>query len=221
VLEHARIAGQFRGKRHVSALPLVGFKRGESLPATAEAAARVIAESVLEASEGEPFVLVGHSSGGALALSVTTVLEHTWGIKPDAVIMLDTLSLRHETSEKMDTHAFGKHYTTQAQDKSAGVKLDSARVTAMGHWFKMMKDLVVYPSTVPSLLIRCTVMVGSLQPVEEGVVPADTVRLIEADHFSMVTTDSAQTDEIMEEWLGTLAAGTTSAEEAAVATSTD
>src|SRR5581483_7517771 len=53
VHQHARLAAEFRGLRHVSALPLPGFGRGEPLPGSAEALARVLADAVLKAADDE------------------------------------------------------------------------------------------------------------------------------------------------------------------------
>jgi NAD(P)-dependent dehydrogenase (short-subunit alcohol dehydrogenase family)/acyl carrier protein len=203
VHQYARVASHFQGKRHVSALPLVGFEVGESLPATAEAACRVIAESVLEASEGEPFVLVGHSSGGALALYVAGVLEHTWGVRADAVVMLDTLTLQSD-SEKMDFTEFTRFYMSEIASKTESVMLNSTRLSAMGHWFNMMDNVVIYPTTARTLLVRCAVPLPGVEFGEEPTVSADTVLMIAADHFSMATQESAVTAQMVEEWLGTL-----------------
>ncbi|WP_223274058.1 alpha/beta fold hydrolase, partial [Nocardia cerradoensis] len=65
--QYARIAAQLRTGRDVLALPLIGFDAGEPLPTTPAAALEATAGSVLAAAQGEPFVLVGHSSGGLLA----------------------------------------------------------------------------------------------------------------------------------------------------------
>ncbi|MEO6086870.1 MAG: type I polyketide synthase [Umezawaea sp.] len=203
---YARVAAHLRGKRHVSALPLVGFAPGESLPATTEAAARVVAESVLHASDGEPFVLVGHSTGGTLAYYAAAVLEQTWGIRPDGVVMLDTLSLHYGVSEAMNFDSVTRNYFN-TMDSSA-VSMNSARLSAMAHWFVKMTDIGLHPAA-PKLLIRCAreiegtgLEISSAQAVT---VPADDIRVIKADHMSMVKEDSASTAQAIEDWLATLA----------------
>ncbi|MDW6059354.1 hypothetical protein SAZ11_16655 [Streptomyces sp. FXJ1.4098] len=47
----------------VSAVPLPGFAPDERLPETSEAAVSVAAECVRKAADGDPFVLLGYSSG--------------------------------------------------------------------------------------------------------------------------------------------------------------
>ncbi|GFJ85365.1 type I polyketide synthase [Phytohabitans houttuyneae] len=197
---YARIAAQFRGKRHVSALPLVGFAPGESLPATGAAAARVVAESILHASDGDPFIVVGHSTGGTLAYFAAGELEHTWGIKPDAVIMLDTLAL---TFSQDDYDNVGRFYL--AGIDSPLVNLNSARLSAMAHWFVRLKDISVPPTTAPTLMIRSAITPdGEEIPYTEPWVPVNDVRSIEADHLSLAAEHSAVTAGVIEEWIAGL-----------------
>ncbi|MGQ0836941.1 SDR family NAD(P)-dependent oxidoreductase [Actinokineospora sp.] len=200
---YARIAAHLRGKRHVSALPLVGFAPGESLPATAEAAARVIAESALQASDGDPFVLVGHSTGGTLAYHAAGVLEHVWGIRPDAVVLLDTLSLSYDGKDGVDFGDIGRYYL--ADIDSPLVTLHSARLSAMAHWFLRLTGMDVGPTTAPTLLVRCAVTPdGEEIPWNEPPVPVDAIRMIDADHLSLAAEHSALTAGVLDEWIGTI-----------------
>ncbi|MBL1102637.1 type I polyketide synthase, partial [Streptomyces coffeae] len=205
VHQYARVASRFRGNRHVSALPLLGFAEGESLPATSEAAVRLIAESALLASDGEPFVLVGYSLGGTFAYRAAGVMEETWGIRPDGLIMLDTLSLEYQDGEGVDWDLFHRNYLASLDTPS--VKLSSARLSAMAHWFLQMTRgrAEQYTTSVPSLLIRCT---ESMAGVERGdappPVPADTTSMIEATHQTLIADASAETARLMDEWLTTL-----------------
>ncbi|MBM2619678.1 SDR family NAD(P)-dependent oxidoreductase [Actinoplanes sp. LDG1-06] len=199
---YARMAAHLRGKRHVSALPLVGFAPGEPLPATTEAAGRVVAESVLHASEGEPFVLIGHSSGGTLAYFAAGILEKTWGVRPEAVIMLDTLSLRYDDSENINFDATSNNYFTSMD--SPAVSMNSARLSAMSHWFVKMTGIGDEP-TVPKLMIRCAQEAeGTDFETASSVataVPADEVREIATHHMAMVMEDAAMTAQMIDEWL--------------------
>ncbi|MGW1537732.1 type I polyketide synthase [Streptomyces aureus] len=206
--QYARLAAHFRGDRGVQALPLVGFAAGESLPGSARAITRAAAESVLHASDGDPFVLVGHSSGGALALAVAGLLESMWGVRADGVIMLDTLSLRHEHEDSVDYRQLARRF--MGETDSATVTVDSNRLSAMAHYLNRMSALEVAPTTSPTLLVRCSVpLLGDADTrVEHGqqelLVPAQTIRTIDADHFSLAQRDSHVTATVMKEWLATL-----------------
>ncbi|MEU0878840.1 type I polyketide synthase [Lentzea sp. NPDC005914] len=199
---YARLAAHLRGKRHVSALPLIGFGDGEALPRTTEAAARFVAESILNGTDGDPFVLVGHSSGGTLAYFAAAVLEQTWGITPEAVIMLDTLSMNYNSSEGMDFDAVTTNYFTTMD--SPAVNMNSTRLSAMAHWFPLIIDTGLH-TTVPKLLIRCanevkgTDLVTTDQDVD---VPTDEIRVVATDHMAMVKEDAGVVAEVMEDWLG-------------------
>ncbi|MFI1798840.1 SDR family NAD(P)-dependent oxidoreductase [Streptomyces sp. NPDC020379] len=212
VHEYARFAAPFRGQRHVSAVPLVGFAAGERLPATPESAVRVIAESALRASDGEPFVLAGHSSGGAFAYAAAGLLESTWGIKPTAVVLLDTLSLRHENREDVDYAGLMRR--NFMVDEVSPVRMTNSRLSAMGRWMGLLSRLDVQHPTVPVLSLQAARQAPGLQflaNAPEGAggegpsaFPSAQVRSIDADHFSLVKADAAAAAEAVESWLGSI-----------------
>ncbi|SES16940.1 Acyl transferase domain-containing protein [Lentzea xinjiangensis] len=198
---YARLAAHLRGKRHVSALPLIGFGAGEPLPKDSAAVNRWVAEAVLHASDGDPFVLVGHSSGGTLAYLAAGVIEETWGVKADGVIMLDTLSLNYDNREGMDFESVTTNYFNTMD--SPAVNMNSARLSAMAHWFPRIIDTGIH-TTVPKLLVRCDREVRGTDLVttnQDVAVPADDIRLVATDHMAMVKEDAHLTAEVMEEWL--------------------
>ncbi|MEV4970694.1 type I polyketide synthase [Streptomyces scopuliridis] len=204
VHQYARIAAHFRGKRHLSALPLMGFAPGEPLPATSEAAVRIVAESALHASDGEPFVLVGHSSGGSLAYLAAGAMEETWGIKPEGVILLDSASIHYGLGEGNDLDATTRFYL--ADIDSPSVMLNSARMSAMVHWFMALTESKTPPPTARTLQVRCTQDLDGFI-LDTSSVPADDVLDIEANHLSLAKEHSALTADTIEKWLGTLPAG--------------
>ncbi|MFE1030097.1 SDR family NAD(P)-dependent oxidoreductase, partial [Streptomyces sp. NPDC058818] len=214
VHQYATLSGHFRGKRDVTALPLIGFNTGEALPAHPEAAARIIAESTLQAADGKPFVLVGHSSGGSLAYAAAGVLESTWGIRPTAVVLLDTLSIRHDSDEGVDYNGMMKFNFTAVDDSP--VRLTNSRLSAMGRWMVLLNALDVHPTTAPVLEIKCTraliegVPAPDPERLREPVVPEAAVRPLDADHLSLIREDSGPAAGLMEEWLTALESTVTS-----------
>ncbi|MFE6358054.1 beta-ketoacyl synthase N-terminal-like domain-containing protein [Streptomyces rochei] len=214
VHQYATLSGHFRGKRDVTALPLIGFNTGEALPAHPEAAARIIAESALQAADGKPFVLLGHSSGGSLAYAAAGVLESTWGIRPTAVVLLDTLSIRHDSDEGVDYNGMIKFNFTAVDDSP--VRLTNSRLSAMGRWMVLLNALDVHPTTAPVLEIKCTraliegVPAPDPERLHEPVVPDATVRPLDADHLSLIREDSGPAAGLVEEWLTALETTVTS-----------
>ncbi len=231
VHQYSRLAARFRGMRDVAALPLSGFAGGERLPGTPQAATRAVAESALRAADGEPFVLVGHSSGGSFAYAAAGLLEHTLGVRPQAVVLLDTLSIRHDSDEGVDYEGMMR-LNFQATEASP-VRITNARLSAMVRWMVLLNGLEVEHTTAPVLMIRCgrdlpglasggdnaaggageaggVGEVGEAAAGEAGAAPAEPLfpgallRTVDADHLSMVREDAAATAEIMEGWLGSL-----------------
>ncbi|MEU7474264.1 beta-ketoacyl synthase N-terminal-like domain-containing protein [Streptomyces sp. NPDC044984] len=215
VHQYAQLSAHFRGSRDVAALPLVGFATGEALPAGPEAAARVIAESALQAADGRPFVLVGHSSGGSLAYAAAGVLETTWGIRPAAVVLLDTLSIQHKNDEGVDFSGMMRFNFTAVDDSP--VRLTNSRLSAMGRWMVLLNALDVHPTTAPVLEIKCTraliegVPAPDTDTLHEPLVPSATVRPVDADHLSVIREDSAKAAALIQEWLTELETPTAAA----------
>ncbi|ARZ72145.1 polyketide synthase [Streptomyces albireticuli] len=212
VHEYVRLAAPFRGRRHVSAVPLIGFSAGERLPATPESAVRVIAESALRASDGNPFVLAGHSSGGAFAYAAAGLLENTWGIRPAAVVLLDTLSLRHENNEQVDYAGLMRR--NFLVDEVSPVRMTNSRLSAMGRWMGLLSRLDVQHTTAPVLNVVAARQSAGVDSAvagyqgnggeEDSAFPSAQSRGVDADHFSMVKADAAATAEVVESWLGSL-----------------
>ncbi|WEB45356.1 SDR family NAD(P)-dependent oxidoreductase [Streptomyces yunnanensis] len=210
VHEYARFAAPFRGERHVNAVPLVGFAAGERLPTTVATAVRSIAESVLSASDGKPFILTGHSSGGTYAYAVAGLLEATWGIKPEAVVLLDSVSIQHDDQEGIDYDRLLHH--NFVVDEESPVRITNSRLSGMARWMNLLSQLEVSHTTAPVLVVRATqesvgleaVAAAAAEETKSKAFPTAEVRLVQADHFSMVRDDAPQTARIVKEWLDTL-----------------
>jgi acyl carrier protein len=204
VHQHARLVTRFRGNRPVSAIPLLGFGIGESLPSTPDAAVEVVARSVLDAAQGDPFVLLGYSSGGSLAYSVAGLLE-AQGVRPDGVVMLDTFSVHGDGAGlPLDELAMG----VLDKESSYG-RFDSARLSGMGRWFDLMPKLTLTEIAAPVLFVQCAEPFFGGAPDNDGwrakpVYPAHTLHAISADHFSVVEDKADQTAEAVEDWLSEL-----------------
>ena len=202
VQEYARFAARFRGKRKVIALPLVGFAPGDPQPATAECAARSIAESALRASDGEPFILVGHSSAGSYSYAAAGLLESTWGIKPAGLVLLDTLSIRHESHEEIDYGGLLRANFLAAE--ASQVRITNAKMSAMGRWMRLLNSIDVQQMTAPVLSIQATRLYPGIQADGDGLskkIPTADIVKLDADHLSIVRTDAPAAAEVADNWL--------------------
>ncbi|MEK2476997.1 SDR family NAD(P)-dependent oxidoreductase [Streptomyces noursei] len=210
VHEYARFAAPFRGERHVCALPLVGFAAGERLPTTVATAVRTIAESALRASDGKPFILAGHSSGGTYAYAAAGLLEATWGIRPEAVVLLDSVSIRHDDNEEIDYDR--QMHSNFVDNEESPVRMTNSRLSGMARWMNLLSQLDVSHTTAPVLVVRATqesvgmeaIAAGAVNETKSKAFPTAELRLVAADHFSMVRDDAPETARIVKEWLASL-----------------
>ncbi|MFF3484582.1 SDR family NAD(P)-dependent oxidoreductase [Streptomyces sp. NPDC002701] len=206
VHQHARLGAEFRDIRHVSALPLPGFQRGEPLPESSEALSRVLGEAVLAAAEGEPFVLLGYSSGGIIAHVLARHLEQTVGTPPAGLILVDTFRVEDTA---MDV-GFGRLMGEVLEMESTFGRYDASRLSAMPHFFKVLEDFEPVPLAVPTLFVQASE--PFVEP-PEGVDPADmlarpwdpehTVRTVKGHHFTLGQEHAPETARAIEEWLVT------------------
>ena len=202
VHQYRNIATHFRGVRKVVAVPLAGFASGELLPATPEAAARVVAECVLAAGDGAPFVLVGHSTAGVIASAVAGLLEHTWGVRPAGLALLDTLSRHHAAGDTSDYTAMTRDIVIKFEQAEGGVEhVDSTRLSAMARWVNRLPDMERERTTAPVLLLRCGEVADTPPEQRALLVEGDSIRQLHSTHVALAQEDAEQTALRLEEWL--------------------
>ncbi|MEU8378646.1 thioesterase domain-containing protein [Streptosporangium sp. NPDC048865] len=202
VHQYARFAAHFRGERHVSAIPLLGYASGEGLPATVDIALGSIAESVALASEGEPFVLVGHSAGGVLAHGAAGVLEKR-GILPEAVVMMDSFHPRAGGGSQTLSEQVMRYILEM---ETVFGEFDGARLSAMGYWSAIMSGAGPADVDAPVLFVRCAEPFPGVEPGSDHwratpFDPSHTVRTVEADHFSMLAEKAGETARLIDGWI--------------------
>ncbi|MFJ7201490.1 MULTISPECIES: thioesterase domain-containing protein, partial [unclassified Streptomyces] len=207
VHQHARLVSHFGGRRKISALPVPGFVAGESLPTSSDAAVQALARSVLKAADGEPFVLLGYSSGGTLAYATAGYLEKECGASPAGVILLDTFKVHDGGGDgvPMDDLALGMF-----DKESAFGQFDSSRLSAMGRWVELVPQLPLTAVESPVLFVQCTqsfvpdgddpspeMADGRAEPWEA----THTLRTVRANHFTLVEDRAEETAQVIDEWL--------------------
>ncbi|MEV6430209.1 SDR family NAD(P)-dependent oxidoreductase [Nocardia sp. NPDC051463] len=200
VHQHARLATHFRDAVRFSAVPLPGFASGEKLPDSAEAAVTAVVDSVLGAAAGEPFVLLGYSSGGALAYAAARRLERSPRGRLAALVMIDTFRIDDPTVpiETILREMF--------VDETGIAGPTGDRLSAMGRWLAVMSDMDFAPIEVPVLFVRATepFAPGTGDPARWQTRPFhDThdLRTVRSDHFGLVGRDSEHTAQVVRAWL--------------------
>jgi thioesterase domain-containing protein len=214
VHQYARIATHLRGRREVLALPLLGYELGESLPATGADAIGAVVHGALDAADGEPFVLLGHSAGGLLAYCAAAALRDN-DASLRGVVMLDTFF----TSGGRQPAAGAASDAQPADDLVLPALFDavfrteknfggfnSARLSAMAHWLTLWPEIEIGQVDVPVLFVQCTEPLDGVPSESDGwrSTPVDsshTVRPLAANHFSMLEDHAEDTARLVEEWL--------------------
>ncbi|MFF8911511.1 alpha/beta fold hydrolase, partial [Streptomyces olivaceoviridis] len=202
--QHARLAAHFRGERRVSGLALPGFGDGDRLPATAAAAVEALAEAVLRTAEGEPFVLVGFSSGGVLAYATAHFLEQRQA-QVAGVVLLDSYAV---TDDSMPSGFEHMSYRLLEMESAFG-PYRSAELTAMSRYFHFLPALTRETVKAPVLFVGVE---KSFIPDTDSGDSADFPRALPWDpahsfvtssgnHFSLIEEDAEETAGIIGQWL--------------------
>ncbi|MFE6871513.1 type I polyketide synthase, partial [Kitasatospora sp. NPDC057692] len=202
--QYARFASSFRGLRDVSALPLPGFVRDESLPTTMEAVVQAQAAAVAEAADGAPFVLLGTSAGGWFAQAAAGRLEEL-GVRPAGVVLVDTY-----VPKSNFVNQFGLALMDGMTEREGTfVAMDDDRLTAMGWYLDICKEWEPRPVGAPTLLVRAEQPLGGGAAASpEGWrsfwdLPHDVVD-VPGNHFSVMEDNVASTAAAIETWIAAL-----------------
>jgi polyketide synthase 7 len=154
-----------------------------------------LAESVLRAAAREPFVLVGYSTGGALACSLAEKLERD-GVDLAGLVLLDWYPLESEQLKQTLSLAMGRVLDRDHEYTS----IDDGNLIAMGAYMRLFSDWAPTSIEAPSLLLRAS------EPRRNGAGPslphqADTVVEIRGTHFSILEQDARTAAAATEAWL--------------------
>jgi acyl transferase domain-containing protein/acyl-CoA synthetase (AMP-forming)/AMP-acid ligase II/thioesterase domain-containing protein/acyl carrier protein len=196
------LAAQFAGQQELILLDNPGFT-GDAVPDSLATLTALHAESVDAVSGGEPVVLVGHCSGGAIAHAVATSLTAA-GRPPAGVILIDT---HHGGRGDARLHALvsedgdrpDHHFTDLIED---------SMVIAGGGYVRIFDEWRPEPIPVPTVLLRAgpTSRMREIDPHHDWrshwPVPHDVID-IAGDHGSVLDEDAATTAAAMRTWLHT------------------
>ncbi|MDH6554372.1 acyl transferase domain-containing protein/acyl-CoA synthetase (AMP-forming)/AMP-acid ligase II/acyl carrier protein [Streptomyces sp. SAI-041] len=206
--EFARFHACFEGEWDVFEFPHPGISAGHELPADVETLALTHAESVLRHLGERRCVIVGASTGGAVAQAVTQRLE-AMGAAPAGLVLLDTYLIDDGNSDKewllslpavIAPHLGGHEFTG---DEDAGV-------AALGAYTRMFLNWKPQPVGAPTLLVCATAptidMAGRVQGDEwrtSWPLPHAQVD-VPGDHFSLWQQHSQTTAAAVSAWIKSL-----------------
>ncbi|HEX8074993.1 MAG TPA: alpha/beta fold hydrolase, partial [Thermoleophilaceae bacterium] len=197
--QFARLAQRLGQERSVCALSLPGFRAGDPLPASWDAAIGALAGAVRHAADGDPFALVGYSGGGALAHAVAQTLEEE-ETAPSGVVMVDTYAPEGEQILEVVAAVMG-HTLDRGHEF---ISLDDDSLTAMGAYMRLFTDWEPGPIEAPRVLIRASEQLGDARS-EDGGMPAwqapESIVEVTGDHFGLIEQNAEGTARAIEAWL--------------------
>ncbi|QYX81884.1 type I polyketide synthase [Streptomyces akebiae] len=206
--EFAAFHAHFQGELDVLELPHPGIGAGRAVPADRDTLARTHAETVRQHVGDRPFVIVGVSTGGAVAHAVTRRLE-AMGSPPVGQVLLDTYLINDGNSDKdwllslpavIAPRLGGNQFTG---DEDTGV-------AALGAYTRMFLDWEPEPVAAPTLLVRATrptpAMAAGAAPDEWRTSwPLPHTRVdVPGDHFSLMGEHTPTTAAAVRTWIDSL-----------------
>ncbi|AZK97980.1 MULTISPECIES: type I polyketide synthase [Streptomyces] len=193
-LQYRTLARHLPPHRGVTVLPLPGYTDGEPLPPTREALVGTMAEAVREASQGEPYVLLGHSSGGWVAYATAQQLSGHPN-PPLGVVLLDT-----GVGRKI-TPGLAAEVTWRSWEHTGEADLlDTAGLTAMSHYFDLFTAWSPDHPRLPALLVAAEAPILGLR-AEFPLVPST---ITPGDHLTMMREHAETTAHAVEDWINRL-----------------
>jgi len=195
--QYVKFAQHLEGKRSVAVVPIGGFLDGELLPADLEVAKATQAAAIRECANGEPYVLLGHSTGGHLAHHLVERLDSI-GAPPRGLIKVDTYS-------SAGLGDVTPHVLAGMRERAGSYfDLTDHRLTAMAAYMELVESGEVGDVRLPGLLVRAADPMPGMVDVDNTHVQGEgmqDVRTVPGDHFTMMETHASHVAQVVDEWL--------------------
>jgi acyl transferase domain-containing protein/thioesterase domain-containing protein/acyl carrier protein len=195
--QYVKFAQRLEGKRTVAALSIPGYLEGELLPEDLEVALVTQAAAIQRCAGDDPYVLLGHSTGGLFAHFVAERLSSI-GTPPAGLIKVDTYS-RAGLADITP-------YALAGMKQRAGshFELTDHRLTAMVAYVGLLEDREPEDTGSATLLIRATEPMPGMD--EQGARRAQwdgvqTILELPGDHFTIMEEHVAHVAQAVDKWL--------------------
>ncbi|MHB8490638.1 MAG: alpha/beta fold hydrolase, partial [Solirubrobacteraceae bacterium] len=199
--QFARLAKGFASPPSVTVLGLPGARLEEPAPATWHAAIGALAEAARAVAGDDPYVLVGYSSGGAVAHAVAERLEAE-GTAASGIVMIDTYA-------PQDGAVFAWMLGEVMDRSHEYLQIEDGDLLTMGTFMRLGAEWEPGEVGAPALFVRAAMPLGSGVPVEEFRAPLEhpaSIVTVQADHFSMIEVEAPRTAAAIAGWLDELVA---------------
>ncbi|MFI1178953.1 type I polyketide synthase [Streptomyces sp. NPDC020799] len=197
--QYARFAAHFRGRREVVVPPVLGFGKGDPLPLSVDAAVEAFTEGVRTAAAGEPFVLLGYSSGGQFAHAAAEALEKA-GTPALAVVLVDT----YLPGDDDQSALWRQMFEGMLDRESTFGHFSAARLAAMSRYSDLIVDCMPGALSAPVLFVRPESSFATGEGTEDWRAswPGEhALREVPGNHFTLLEDSAVATAAAVEGWL--------------------
>ncbi|HEX7278316.1 MAG TPA: alpha/beta fold hydrolase [Solirubrobacterales bacterium] len=193
-----RLAAELGERRRVVGLGLPGFAAGTAVPPGWSDLLTGLAAGAIEAAAGQPFVLVGNSIGGVMAIEVAAALAAE-GVEVAGAVTLDTFNPEVAAA---DVFAWVMGLVLN-REEGERLPIDDHGVATMARYMGLLAAgrEGTDGAGVPTLQIRTRHSRELEWPAWEA--GGEAVE-VPGDHFSMLEADAATTAGALEHWLASL-----------------
>ncbi|MEE1943324.1 SDR family NAD(P)-dependent oxidoreductase [Streptomyces sp. TRM 70361] len=197
--EFVRLAAPLRGARRVAAVPVLGYGRGELLPATPEVALDWQAQGIIAHAQDTPVVLFGHSGGAILAHRLAVRLVEL-GAPPAGLVLADVYRLDDPLMADWSAELSEGIFDRVEQF----VPMDDSRLTAMTWYGSLFWETPRPDTRIPTLLLRAS------EPLREPVDGRDwrsswkaarDIVDVPGNHFTMMAEYAGTTARAVHRWI--------------------
>ena len=197
--QFVHLARALGGDRSVIAIDLPGSHVEERAPATWEATIDALSAAVTAAAADEPYVLVGYSSGGALAHAIAERCEaQVEAADPAGLVVIDTYAPGDEPGA-----VFGSVIGELLDRPHDFLEIDDGDLIAMGTFMRLASEWRAGIVKAPTLLIRASESLG--RHVGQGGLRRwqlpGTVVEVAGDHFTLIEGQATLTAAAIDAWL--------------------
>ncbi|MEV3964772.1 SDR family NAD(P)-dependent oxidoreductase [Nocardia sp. NPDC050193] len=197
----ARLARELGADYPITVLRLPGTRPGEQLPESWDVLLDCLVASLEEVRDARPIVLVGYSAGAAIAQALAHRLEKN-GHGTAAVILLDPYS---PDDAEQRRRVFVSAMSSLLDLGDEMTEIGDHGLVAMGKYMQIFDERQSASIIAPILSLRAMTPLPGVDLVER--VPAwlntgETVE-IDADHFSIIGTQSCRAADEIRRWLET------------------
>ena len=201
---YSTIVAELPVKRDAWAVWPFGFAPDEDVPADRDVLAEAYADLVHDQAGGDPFVLVGYSSGGWIAHSVAERLE-SQGRPAGGVVLLDTLLENDSSFGQQRGELLTEHLLQyDRMPGHVGVGPVGHQLTAMAAFMRVFSGWTPGKLATPTLLVRSSELIsGGRAPLNKVVAAGcHELRRVPGNHFSMMSSHADRTAAEVHKWLG-------------------